>query len=255
MAAKFKRRKERKLEKTLDETAAAQEAQCMNEDGQERNLKLRPSLVQMLRLGIAKLADEIRQIQDILGTPHNTGKMVTTLHTHCEEIISPLSYPTLCAIESNVALEMADGLNEQAEDKLKQQLRQATHEGSIPTDIVDTGSSVSCVKPANKQLTTLECGRFQWKGPAFTETGTKSPKVFQMALGHVTNATDAVHLNLPPRKETTEAHTVPGIKHNLRSMNSLAKAGYEAQFNGNNVKFYNGHGDQQDITCQSVLEG
>ena len=38
-------------------------------------------------------------------------------------------------------------------------------------------------------------------------------------------------------------------------MNRLAKAGYEAQFNGDNVKFYDAHGDQQNVMRQAVLEG
>ena len=203
MAAKFRRRKERKLERTPNETAAAQDAQRMNEEGRERNLIVGPSLAQMLRSDDARLENEIRQIDDIPGTSHNTGTTVTTLHTHYEESVSPLLSPSLRTSESGVAAEMADGLNEQAEDKLRQQLRQATIEGSVPTAIVDTGASTSCVKPANEQPTTSEYGRFQWQGPSFTETGTKSTKVFQMSLQHVANVTDAVHLNLSLRKEAT----------------------------------------------------
>jgi len=176
------------------------------------------------------------------------------LHTHCKESISPLSHPNLHASKSDVAVEMADGLSKQAENELKQQLRQAKIEGSVPSAIVDTGAFASCIKPANDQPTTSECGRFQLQGPSFTETGTKSTKVFQMTLGHVANATNIAHLNLPLQKEAAEAHTVPGLKHNLLSMNRLAKAGYEAQFNGDIVKFYDVNGDQQDVTHQAVLE-
>ena len=38
LAAKFRRRKERKLKRTPDETATAQAAQQKNDDGRERNL-------------------------------------------------------------------------------------------------------------------------------------------------------------------------------------------------------------------------
>ena len=133
----------------------------MNEDGWERNLKLGPSLVQRLRSDETKLVDNIRQIQDIPVTPYNTGKTVTTLYAHYKESMSPLSHPTLHASESAVAVELAGGLNKQAEDDLKQQLRQATIEGSVPTAILDTGAYASCVKPANEQPTTSECSRFQ----------------------------------------------------------------------------------------------
>ena len=44
LAAKFRRRKEQKLERTPNETAAAQDAQQMNEEGQERNFIVGPSL-------------------------------------------------------------------------------------------------------------------------------------------------------------------------------------------------------------------
>ena len=256
LAVKFRRRKERKLKHTPDKTATAQAAQQKNDDGQERNLRVghNKSLAEMLKTDDAKLDEEIRQINDIPGTPHNAGTTVPTLHTH-EESVRPLVHPPLHASSHDVAVELADGLDERAEEDLRQQLRQATIEGRVPTAIVDTGASASCVQPTNEQPTSSECGRFKWIDPTFTTTGTKSSKVFQMALGHVANAADVVHLNLPLREEATEAHTVPGLRHNLLSMNKLAKAGYEAKFSGDNVQFYDARGTQREVTRQAVLEG
>ena len=50
---------------------------------------------------------KIRQTRDIPVTPHNTGKTVTTMYTHCKEIISLLVHPTLYASEAAVVLEMS----------------------------------------------------------------------------------------------------------------------------------------------------
>ena len=100
-----------------------------------------------------------------------------------------------------MAQKLAHGLDEQAECKLKRQLRNATIECSVPTDIVDTGASASCVKPTGEQPTVSECGHFKLSGKIFTKSGVKSSKTFQMARGHVAKATDVVHLNLPLRQE------------------------------------------------------
>ena len=184
----------------------------------------------------------------------NVGKTVTTLYTHCGENVSQLSHPTLQASESELAQELARGLEEQVECKLKRQLCNATIKGSVPTAIVDTGASASCVKPIDEQPTVSECGRFKLSGNIFTKSGVKSVKTFQMALGHVAKATDVVHLNLPLRREATEAHIVLGLMHNLLSMNKLAKAGYEAHFKDDTVKFYDTRGTQQSTTRKAVLE-
>ena len=101
------------------------------------------------------------------------------------------------ASKSDVALGMADGLDDKAENELKFLQREATLKGSIPTAIVNTGASSFCMKPATEQPTESECGRFQWKGPSFKTTVQKSNKIFQMVLGHVAQARNIVHVNLP----------------------------------------------------------
>ena len=49
-----------------------------------------------------------------------------------------------------------------------------------------------------------------------------------MALGHVTQACNVVHFDFLLRQEATEAHIMPGLKHNLLNMNKVAVAGYTA---------------------------
>ena len=48
---------------------------------------------------------------------------------------------------------------------------------------------------------------------------------------------------------------MPGLRHNLLSMNKLAKAAYETHFKDNTVKFYDTRCTQQSTTRKAVLEG
>ena len=109
---------------------------------------------------------------------------------------------------------------------MKQELREATINGTVPSEIVDTGASSTCVQPAEQQIHESECGDFQWKNPPFKTTGMRPRKIFQMALGNLAPAEKIVRLSLPLREEALEAHTVKGAKHNLLSVNKLAASGY-----------------------------
>ena len=124
LAAKFRRRKQQKMERTPEEATTARAAQQSNEEGRERNLMVghNKSLLKMIRSDEAKLNEEIKQINDIPSTLHNVGTMVTALHTHCKESVRPLLHPPLHASSYDVAMEMKDGLDEQAEEDLRQQL-------------------------------------------------------------------------------------------------------------------------------------
>ena len=125
LAAKFRRRKQRKLERTPEEAATARAAQQSNKEGRERNLMVghNKSLAKTIKSDEAKLDKEIKQINDIPSTPYNAGTTVTALHTHCEESVRPLLHPPLHASSHDVAMEMDDGLDKQAEEELRQQLR------------------------------------------------------------------------------------------------------------------------------------
>ena len=43
-----------------------------------------------------------------------------------------------------------------------------------------------------------------------------------MVIGNIVSGNNVVHLNIPLRQAATEAHTVPGIKNTLLSVNRLA---------------------------------
>ena len=120
--------------------------------------------------------------------------------------------------ETKDTMEMMEGLNEYdaaAGEKenpkpTDEEIKQATIQGTIPTIIADSGASSTCVKPAEEQMLTSECGAYKWTGTPFTTTGEKSNKVFSMALGNIAPAQDIVNLPLPLRTEATKAHTVSG---------------------------------------------
>jgi hypothetical protein len=81
-------------------------------------------------------------------------------------------------------------------------LRAATIDGTVPTVIVDSGASSTCVKPADQQMQTSECGEYTWQGPPFTATGEDSNKLFSMALGHRAPRDEVVDLHLPLRRKS-----------------------------------------------------
>ena len=105
----------------------------------------------------------------------------------------------------------------------KKQIRNATVKRSIPTAVVDSGASSTCVKPAEDATQESECGGYHWTGPSYQPTGRKSNKVFAMALGHTAQGGDVVDLPLPLREAACEGHTAKGIQNNLYSVNRLVK--------------------------------
>ena len=59
-----------------------------------------------------------------------------------------------------------------------------------------------------------------------------------MALCNIAPGNAIVNINLPLRQAATEAHTVPGIKHNLLSINKLSSEKYISIFDGNKFSIY-----------------
>ena len=74
------------------------------------------------------------------------------------------------------------------------QLRQATIAGNIPSIILDSGASSTCVKPPAEEMQTSECCEYTWNAP-LTATDEQSDKVFSMALGHTANAGEIMECN------------------------------------------------------------
>ena len=75
-----------------------------------------------------------------------------------------------------------------------------------------------------------------------------------MALGNIAPGNDVVHLNLPLWREATEAHTVPGIKHNLLSINKLADENYISIFDGDKLSIYDRNNTQVMVSRQAVIK-
>ena len=97
-----------------------------------------------------------------------------------------------------------------------QQIKQATVARSIPTAVVDSGASTTCVKPAEEEMQESECGNFKWKAPAHYKTGNKSNKIFAMALGHTAKGGDIVTLPLNVRGKASEGHVLGTCDYSLK---------------------------------------
>ena len=134
-------------------------------------------------------------------------------------------------------------------------LKKSSLNGEVPSAIADTGASAACVQPSTEQIQVSECGDYGWAGPAFHPTNKKSNKIFQMALGNVAPADDIVHLNIPLREATREAHTVPGITNNLLSINKLAEENYISVFDGDKLSIYDANNTEITVSRRAVLEG
>ena len=136
LAAKYKRRRERRLSQSRNDST------------------------KVLDDEIRALVERLNNFGDNPNAPPNARKTVTTLHTHCKESVSPLSHPTMQANANDAALKNVVKINKDSNDEMDRALCRATLEGSIPTAIVDTGASSSCVKPIEDQPTKSECGGF-----------------------------------------------------------------------------------------------
>ena len=136
LAAKYKRRRERRLSQSRNDST------------------------KVLDDEIRALVERLNDFGDNPNAPPNARKTVTMLHTQSEESISPLSYPTIQANANDAALKNVVEINEDLDNEMDRALRRATIDGSIPTAIVDTGASSSCVKPIEDQPTKSECGGF-----------------------------------------------------------------------------------------------
>jgi hypothetical protein len=134
-------------------------------------------------------------------------------------------------------------------------LRAATIDGTVPTVIVDSGASSTCVKPADQQMQTSECGEYTWQGPPFTATGEDSNKLFSMALGHRAPRDEVVDLHLSLRRKSRRGHTVRGITNSLQSLNSAVLDGYIPIFDGKHVNFYDSRNTKITVSRVAVLKG
>ena len=139
-----------------------------------------------------------------------------------------------------------DGANELSEDEL----RTALLNGTVTTDIAVAGASASCGKP-----TLSDCGRFAMAKDSFISTGLKLDKIFLMALGNIAPADKRKRPPFNIREPASDVHMVPGIKHNLLSMNQFAEAKYITIFDEDEVNIYDATNTEVRVSRGSVLRG
>ena len=89
----------------------------------------------------------------------------------------------------------------------------------------------------------------------FIATGQKLGKIFLMALGNIAPANEIKHLPFKIRHPASEVHMMPGIKHNLPSMNQFAEAKYITFFNEDQVNIYDATNTEVSVLQGSVLRG
>ena len=112
-------------------------------------------------------------------------------------------------------------------------LQQTVLNGAVPISITDAGASANCGQPS-----TSTCRRYKLDADPFIATGKKSNKVFSMALGNIALADNIKRLPFEVRHPASELYMVPGIKHNLLSMNQFAEAKYITIFDEDQVNIY-----------------
>ena len=137
----------------------------------------------------------------------------------------------------------------------EQQIKRATINRTIPTAVVDSGASTTCVKPEEEDIQESLCGGYKWKSSPHQKTGKKSNKIFCMAMGHTAPGDDVVELPLPIRGNAREAHTVRGIQNNLYSLNRLVEEGYVPIFEHDGFKVYDATNTKIRVTRDAVLRG
>ena len=89
-------------------------------------------------------------------------------------------------------------------------IKEAYIKGKLPSMVVDSGATSTCVKPKEEQRLVSTCGQYELKGAPMEYTGEQSNKIFQMALGHLAAGQDKTKLAVNLNDQARAAHTVPG---------------------------------------------
>ena len=139
-----------------------------------------------------------------------------------------------------------DGEQELKDDEM----RQAVMNGTVPTGIADAGCTSHCGKPIQPT-----CGKYEIRNNPFIPTGRKSSTIFSMAFGNVAPADNIMRLKMPIRSPADEINIVPGIKHNLLSMNQLAASKYITIFDEDEVNVYDATNTKVTVSRGDVLRG
>ena len=92
--------------------------------------------------------------------------------------------------------------------------------------------------------------------PTISHQQVKNPtKFFLMALGNIAPVDDITRLPFEMCHPSDEVHMVPGIKHNLLSMNQFSEAKYITFFGEDQVNIYHATNTEVTISRGSVLRG
>ena len=129
-------------------------------------------------------------------------------------------------------------------------MRQAVLDGTIATGIADAGCTSHCAIPI-----TSNCGKYEINNNPFIPTGRKSNKIFSMATGNIAPADDIMRLRMPIRSPADEINIVPGIKHNLLSMNQFAESKYITIFDEEEVNIYDATNTKVTVSRGAILRG
>ena len=138
---------------------------------------------------------------------------------------------------------------------INEEIRDATLDGRIPSAVVNSGATTTCMNIGKEQMQESECGEFKWKGLPFEKIGEQSNKFFAMALGHVAPGAEVVDVALPLRKEAREGHTIEGLKNNLFSINKLVQADYIPIFNKDTFDIYDAKNTVVTVSRRAVCRG
>ena len=121
-----------------------------------------------------------------------------------------------------------------------ERVKQGVKDGSIPSAVVDSGTTSNVMKP----------------GDPCIKTGRMSSKQYKMATGHITPGGEERLLEHELRYPAMSCDIVPGItEDSLVSTIKMADAGYISIFDGEEVNIYDASNTQITVTRGAVLRG
>ena len=97
-----------------------------------------------------------------------------------------------------------------------EQLKQMVIEGSVETDIADSGATSSCGKKLFSN-----CGGYGLDTLSLVATGLRSNEVCRYAAGNLGMADEIKHLPFDVRGKAKEIHITPGLENHLISTNKF----------------------------------
>ena len=142
-----------------------------------------------------------------------------------------------CSIDASTTRTSNADIKVAAENE---RVRQGVKDGSIPSAVVDSGTTLNVMKP----------------GDPCIKTGRNSAKQYKMATGQTTPGGKEGLLEHELRDPARLCDIVPGItEDSLISTSKMADAGYISIFDGEEVNIYNANNTKITVTRGAVLRG